>query len=289
MKHKINSFLWIILIVLFSATMGVAQEFSRDFDFEDDFDSKFRFWDRPMISIHYGVTEQSLDGLNNDLTSTGFMELNIGYNDLKKMKDGILDYDASYFSISNFTTDIGSEAEDADIDIKTWRVGVNFSTGYAYDLGKGGAIIPYNSSGLMWSVVKLDDSFSIDTNDVNVLNLWHDEVRFGGKTEGGIKIRFIPNIEFDVSYERSMVFRRHLVWYWLGSFAIEQAVTGVIDQFVDRILENTPVAVPVVSFVLKSAWSYAAYELRKEEMYFPFGGEAPLMQDTYKFGVTFVF
>jgi hypothetical protein len=31
------------------------------------------------------------------------------------------------------------------------------------------------------------------------------------------------------------------------------------------------------------------YELRKEKMNFPFGGESPLMANTFKVGMTFAF
>jgi len=107
--------------------------------------------------------------------------------------------------------------------------------------------------------------------------------------EGGVKLRLVPLVIIDVGFERAIVFRRHLFWKWVGSVALEGMANWGMDAFIDRVLQSSPAAVPVVSFVLKNALSYGVYQLRKDTMNYPFDSEAPLFLDTFKFGATFVF
>ena len=99
----------------------------------------------------------------------------------------------------------------------------------------------------------------------------------------------IHYVELNASYERSIVFRRHLFWKWLGSALIETAGQVAVDKFVDEIMDSTPCAGPIVSFVLKNALAYGAYELRMQKMNWPFKSEPPLSYDQFKVGINFVF
>jgi len=54
-------------------------------------------------------------------------------------------------------------------------------------------------------------------------------------------------------------------------------------------MDASPTAVPVVHFLLKNGLSYGVYQLRKEKMNYPFDSEAPIVNDTFKVGVTFIF
>ena len=83
--------------------------------------------------------------------------------------------------------------------------------------------------------------------------------------------------------------RRHLFWKWAGSGIIEAASQGMLDHFIGKIGKSSPMALPIVSVILKSALSYGIYELRQEKMNWPFNSAAPLSYDQWKVGVTFNF
>jgi hypothetical protein len=102
-------------------------------------------------------------------------------------------------------------------------------------------------------------------------------------------MQVIPALSLDASYERSVVFQRVLFWKLSGSLITEAIADGLVDHFIKEVLSSSPVAAPIVNFVLKSGVAYGFAELRKEHMNVPFGGEDPLMQATYKFGMTFNF
>ena len=93
----------------------------------------------------------------------------------------------------------------------------------------------------------------------------------------------------DAGYERSIVFERHLFWKWAGSALIEAAAQGLLDEFINKIFKSSPAAGPVVNFLLKNALAYGIYELRQDEMNWPFPSSPPLAYDQFKVGMTFVF
>jgi hypothetical protein len=87
-------------------------------------------------------------------------------------------------------------------------------------------------------------------------------------------------------YERTVVFPSFKVWYWLLSTIIDRGALVVVDMFVDEVEDASPYAAPVVRFVLEGALQYGFYELRKNEVNWPFDTEPPLAYDMFKLGVT---
>jgi hypothetical protein len=172
-----------------------------------------------------------------------------------------------------------------------WRFGAGWSSGYGYKLGENSAIIPYYSYTLNWSNMDFmyPDALPDTSRDIQTLNLYDESFRFGTSAEGGVRVKLIENLMLDAGYERSIVFQRHLFWKWAGSALIEVAAQGLLDSFINEVFESSPAAGPVVNFLLKNALAYGLYELRQDEMNWPFGGEPPIAYDQFKFGMTFVF
>ncbi len=174
-----------------------------------------------------------------------------------------------------------------------WRFGVGWSSGYGYKLGESSAIIPYYTSTLNWSNIDFTYpekyNFLYPIRILIRLNLYDESFRFGTSSEGGVRVKVIDNLMLDAGYERSIVFQRHLFWKWAGSALIEAAAQGLLDGFINKIFKSSPAAGPVVNFLLKNALSYGLYELRQDQMNWPFPSEAPIAYDQFKFGVTVVF
>jgi hypothetical protein len=96
-------------------------------------------------------------------------------------------------------------------------------------------------------------------------------------------------LAIDASYERSIVYPRHLFWKWGMGMIIEGAGQGLVNLFVEKILDSSPLAAPIVNFLLKNALSYGIYELRQDKMNWPFETVAPLAFDQFKIGISIVF
>jgi hypothetical protein len=62
-----------------------------------------------------------------------------------------------------------------------------------------------------------------------------------------------------------------------------------LDSFVRRIARSTPEAAPIVNLLLKGGLAYGLYEGRRNNMNWPFSTEPPIVEDTFKFGLTFMF
>ena len=260
-------------------------DFEVDFDFFDPYFTK-----SPSVSLTYGISSMSIKDFSGSFADPSIPEIKLGYTTEKPVweEEDIIDYKYSYLFLSNVSTDISGTPEANKIESNLWRFGFGWANGYGYRLGSSSAVIPYNSYSFAWS--RLDvKNFPANQNDIIKLSMYNDSFRFGTGSEAGLKIKVIPLVNFDVAYERSVIFERHLFWKWAGSALIEGAGHWALDAFVDKIMDSSPYAAPVVGFVLKSALSYGIYELRQEKMNWPFESAAPIGYDQFKFGVTFNF
>lgn len=256
------------------------------FDFEWD-NNGFQFRGSPTIALSYGSANVQHKDFNTTFTNPNFIELKLGYTNIRpsKYSEEILGYMFNNAFLSNHFGK--NENSNAKIAFDMWRFGFGWAKGYGYDLGES-AIIPYHSTSMSWSRVKFKNAIT-DSNDANIAERFNESFRFGSATEAGIRVQIVPLICIDIAYERSIIFERHLFWKWAGSGIIEAASQGMLDHFIKKIGKSSPMALPIVNFVLKSALSYGIYELRQEKMNWPFSSAAPLSFDQWKVGVTFNF
>lgn len=254
------------------------------FDFEWN-EEGFQLHGSPTISLNYGQSQVNHKNFNSSLTKPNLLEAKLGYTSFypSRYSNSVLKYRFNYIFLGNYFT----KENTSKIETDMWRFGFGWATGFGNDLGES-AIIPYHSTSISWSRVKFKDALS-DSSDAVIAIRFNESFRFGSAAEAGIKVKIIPLLSLDVSYERSIIFERHLFWKWAGSGIIEAASQGMLDHFVGKIGKSSPMALPIVNFVLKSALSYGIYELRQEKMNWPFSSAAPLFFDQWKVGVTFNF
>lgn len=250
---------------------------------------------RPAISLQYGLADMSRPDIQSPFVDPNLIELKLGYIREKDAwnTDYIIKHSYNFLYLSNESNKLaGKEAVETEIESDMWRFGVGWSSGYGYKLGESSAIIPYYTSTLNWSNIdfKYPDVWTFAPEpDQEILNLYDESFRFGTSSEGGVRVKALDNLMLDAGYERSIVFQRHLFWKWAGSALIEVAAQGLLDGFISEVFESSPAAGPVVNFLLKNALSYGLYELRQDQMNWPFPSEAPIAYDQFKFGVTVVF
>lgn len=252
----------------------------------------FHFHRSPSLSVVYGGANYSINGIGTALAPAGLVELKLGGVKEDLMDEGgLIEYRYEYFTIANISNDLGRDLRSGELATDTWRVGFAWEKGYGYQLGEAEsrpALILYKADGILWSRVDFRGTLS-GFPDGPLLGQFEDAARFGTKTEAGVRLRLLPLVVLDAGFERSVTFRRHIFWPWIGSVAVEGAGQWLLDRFVSRILDSTPAAVPVVNFVLKSALAFGAYQLRREKMFAPFESEPPLFSQGFKAGVTLIF
>jgi hypothetical protein len=241
----------------------------------------------PSIRLVYGMADHSLHELDGSFAGTGLAELRLGHSDVGELEGGITSYESSELCLAGFSTEVGGDAEEDEIDARILRVSLSSTDGYGYDFGRVG-IVPYYTGALCLSKMELEDEPASEAAKAR-MDRFGDSFRFGTKFEGGVRMMVGKHVELGAGYERSLIFPRWLFWKWAGSEILESAVLGFVDEFVDEIRGRTPAAAPIVSFVLKNGVSYAVYELRKEDMNYPFSTEDPILSDSFTFSLAFVF
>ena len=291
-----NIFLLIAFILMALATALAQEEDSVKTNWEgckhDKFNFKFlhhEFRGKPSVSLSYGFSQIGLNNLAGSFSKPNLIELKLGYIDIKSMwKDyGVVKYTDEFFHISNFSTDLSGNNSIIKLNTDMWRFGMDWASGYGYNLNNA-AVIPYSSFSIDWSRLRIKD-MPFNSGDKIMLDPFNKIFRFGTSVEGGIKFEIVHHIFIDAGYQRSIIFPHHLFWKWAGSSVIEMAGQGVIDVFVKKIIESSPYAGPIMSFILKNSFSYGIYELRREKMNWPFESTSSLTYDQFKIGFSFVF
>ncbi len=304
----LNKLLLFFLIVFFLTSPAIfSQEDSSKTD--EDWDWYWEEWEdwedwtfdfgftrtRPAISLQYGIADMSRTDVQSQFVDPNLFELKLGYVKDKDAwdTDYIIKQNYNYLYLSNESNKLaGKEAVGTEIESDMWRFGAGWSSGYGYKLGENSSIVPYYSWALNWSNIDFTDPgvlTLVPDPDQEILNLYDESFSFGTSSEGGVRVKVIENLMFDAGYERSIVFQRHLFWKWAGSALIEAAAQGLLDGFINNIFKSSPDAGPIVNFLLKNALAYGIYELRQDQMNWPFPSEAPIAYDQFKFGVTVVF
>ncbi len=246
---------------------------------------------RPMIELNYGIGELKHKKFSGSFAKSGQGDLKIGYSRQDLLKDSsLIDLSDKYLQISYFSHSLqGQTAAANDLRSVMTRFGIGWRSGYGYKTGIF-TITPFHSNGFMWTMLDMKD-FPPDSQpeDVEIINRYNKEIRFGDVTEGGLNIAVGKLVAVHGSYEAGVIFPRHVFWLWAGSSIIESIGRGLIDAFVDEVFDASPYAAPIVDFVLKNAWNYTFYALKRDKMNFPFNSETPLTYETFKLGVTFTF
>jgi hypothetical protein len=246
---------------------------------------------KPSISLNYGFSMISRKDVEAPFADNNLLDLKLGYTskNTTRFANYIERRRYKYFVITYNSTKLGGgSGTSSDIETNNWRLGFGSSSGYGYKLGRNAAVTPFFSSSMDWTNINFKND-SLNSNDERIAQLYDETFRFGSSIDMGIFIQATRLLTLQASYERAIVYERHLFWKWAGSGIIELASHGLLDVFIKEILKSTPAAGPVVFFILKSALGYGLYELRQEKMNWPFDSAPPMAFDNIKFGVTFVF
>jgi hypothetical protein len=96
-------------------------------------------------------------------------------------------------------------------------------------------------------------------------------------------------VQLNAYYETAVIYPRHQFWKWTGSFALAEVGYGLIGHLADDFVNSQPVFGPIINFVVKSAYLYGYYSLRKKDMNWPFQTDTPLRLETINLGASLVF
>ena len=280
------------LLLLFSASLS-AQEYD---DWNDDNDSwvdlDIYFWysdSRPFIELNYGIGEPKHRTFNGDFSRIGLGEIKLGYSSIDTYFDEeILELEENYFFVTHMTKDFNWNDDSLETGTTLWRFGFGNRYGYGYKASDV-SVFPFISHDFTWSQITFENFAPLSTNDRQIALRYDDAFRFGTNASAGFKFLFGQSLAFTATYETSVIFPRHMFWYHAGSAFIEHTGLGLIDYFVDEIMDTSPEAGPIINFLLKAAYSYGFYSLKRDKMNWPITTETPITYETARLGVSFTF
>ncbi|MCI0474470.1 MAG: hypothetical protein L0Y76_12885 [Ignavibacteria bacterium] len=250
--------------------------------------------EKPTIELSYGPSKIQLDGYTGEFDNTSLMDFRIGFSTARKFKNNkvLNEFDFYYLSLGTYSTNLDFR-ENSDNPYakrsKNWRFGFGGKGGYTIMAGTVG-ILPYTSTSAMWTKTdwESDSTYSDPVVD-NRLEAYGDVFRFGNTYESGLSFQIEKSFSIDLAYERNNTYQRTMFWKQSGSIILQEIGVGLIDIFVKEVLDRKPVAGSILNFILKSAYYYGFYQLKSNEMNWPFGGESTINYNTFKFGVGFEF
>lgn len=267
-------------------------------DYLDENVLDFIYKSRPMIEVNYGVGSPSNKNIIGDFANVGSWDIKLGKSEQKNFKNILVDLTERYLFASYLSSNTQSfSSTDDKILTDSYRFGFGSRDGVGYG-GSFISVTPYVSQDFVWTKLsEFNNQFPSDhmrciDYDAQVLNDYYGTFRFGDRASYGMKIEVASMFQINPYYETSVVYRRHLFWYWSGSFIVSQAGYNILSHFTDEIIDNSPILGPIFNFALKAGYLYGYYLLRQENMNWPFntsGNEAPLTFETFNIGASFVF
>ncbi len=299
----------------FVASFTLAQDDKNIYsDYLDENVLDFIYKSRPMIEVNYGIGSPSNKNVESEFGSIGQIEvpsgenvmgqfadvgswdIKLGKSEQKNFKGILIDLSERYIFASYLSSNAQSySSTDNKILTNSYRFGFGSRDGIGYG-GSFISVTPYVSQDFVWTKLSsYETQIPLEGGSFDqsaILDDYLGTFRFGDKASYGMKIEVASTFQINPYYETSVVYRRHLFWYWSGSFIVSQAGYNILSHFTDEIVDKSPVLGPVFNFALKAAYLYGFYLLRQENMNWPFnpsGNETPLTFETFNIGASFVF
>lgn len=272
----------ILLVLSLISVSSLAQNKPSHYDFR-------KYFSKPSIEVSYGLSELRINGNNYNLSNAGMIEMKLGFTNQNTSKYGknIIKYSNNYLFLRNAASENYSRSDNPGLENNMWSFGLGDKKGYGVKTGKF-SILPYSSNSIDWTQLTYDQTFATP-DEIQALADFDGSFRFGTATEAGINFQITPGFSIQPKYEISDVYPRSLFGKQLMSSVIEYSGLFLIDGFTKQIMKNTPVAGSFVNFILRNAYEYGFYQLRKNQMNWPFTSVAPLRYNTFKLGMTFTF
>lgn len=282
----------LLTILFFISPLLISAQNISISSFADDWEDDYDVWNwysnkRPFMELNYGIGQMKHKGISStSFAETGRADLRLGFSELDFMyKKSIVELNERFLMISYMSADISKdEASAGELSPEFFRFGFANRSGYGYKVGPV-SIVPYSQEGWIWTRLNMP-VLPGNANDLERIERFDKAIRFGDAVEGGMKLTIASVISLNASYEASTVYPRHMFWHWTASQLVESAGRGLVDWFIDEIFDASPGAAPVMEFLLKNAWNFTYYSLKRDGMSFPISSEKPLTFETIKVGFT---
>ena len=253
-----------------------------------DDDEDLVMWMQPKTPFFQPIVGQSNWSLENtaDIESSITIGAVMGFDNVRKVKDSdILRHQSNGLYV---TYHMAGDEKPETFSVESWRFGFVSSESYGYafnDDGVSGFYLTASKAPLSWYGVSINGEGQQALDGYDQLNRYPGSLRFGEAATAGLGVRVAEPISINAGFEWALAYERHIFWYWAGSAVVEGIADGLASWFVREVGESSPVALPIMHFILRNGVAMGFKALRQNEMNWPIGSAAPLNIMTYSIGV----
>ena len=245
-----------------------------------------------LIAVSYGIS--NLDYPHKDifseLSNIFLLEIRYGFvridDDFRASNFAYLASETGYFANHSSHMTI-KEFKDEGKTTDSWQFGFDFTNGYGYN-SKMGQSFFIHSGGLGWTVIDFEN-LGESIAEQRRYDVFDKKFKFGTDFESGLRHYFNKSISLDALYRHSIYFPEFSGWKFLGSYVTELLIQRTIDYYAEDFIPIFPNSFPIINWSAKTLVSYLLYELKRDQMNFPFESEPPINFYTYKIGVSLTF
>jgi hypothetical protein len=242
-----------------------------------------------MVELSYGVSSPRHRSFGGDLDRVGSLEVKLGYSRARPKIDNVADLSDKYLFFNYASSDLfGRVHGPAKVKSEISRFGFGGRGGYAYDFTTS-YLYPYSQTSLQWARVNAGRPNGLSANDAATLDRYDGKFRFSASGEAGVAFGLAEIVAVRAGYEVMVIYPRHVLWPWAGSFGIALVGMGAISHFGEDIVEASPALGPILYTLLRSGVVFGYSLLVRDNQYWPFSSETPITADGFKFGITLTF
>ncbi|MBZ0195654.1 MAG: hypothetical protein K8G78_11275 [Deltaproteobacteria bacterium] len=254
---------------------------------DTSFNVKFGVQGSPFIEAFGGQSTFGFDGFS-DFGSSVATGLRFGFDTPESETNNMLTHSNRNGIYVNWIMDGDTAVSQYTSGI--WNFGFVGSESIGYKLSESGnqSIEFINTKEpISWFVMDFPTLGSDSIRNERLTRF--DGVRFGESSGAGIGIRVMPGVTLSGNVEWAQVYEHHLFWYWTMSSIISGVADGIGSYFVDAVGRSSPMAKPIVHFIIRNGIAMGFKALKRNQMNWPFNTTAPLNIFTIGGSITVVF
>jgi hypothetical protein len=245
----------------------------------------------PSIHALYGFSTLGLRDTQTPFSDPFTVEVTVGirrFLETPYAAPNQLDY-AHPFLIGSFQTSAPGVARDTitrrstSIGLTAFRFGFGTKDGLGYRISEL-VLTPYLSSGIYWTNL-LFSGDSLRLQDLDKIRRFSGDIKYGTFTEAGLVMDVGTRFALDFSYGTSLIYPKYIFLQSVSNLILQQTAHSLMRVIIKKLFLGVPAVIPIVSFVMKSAFNFVLYHQRLTNMNFPFSGEPAIGINTFKIGI----
>lgn len=192
---------------------------------------------------------------------------------------------SEYVEVENLSSHLKPKSWKKDgntVDI--WRFTAGYTNGWGYVADLSYSFNHTSYLGWVHSDIELP---SLIQAHQKTFDIYDRKYRFSTGFKASITADLYETIFARVSFNRSIIYPGFNFFQWFVGSVAELCLQRIIDAYGEQYLAQNPNIFPIANFILKNTISFMHYQLKKENMQWPFASDKPW--NVYHFSISFAY